>query len=167
MGHCAGAVTALYAGSKQELCRGLILMDPYFNYPRGIGRVAPAISMWSSRSRLGRLLRQSYDLARDLQRALRRDGLPTSANRPLLSQWRQIASRGLPILIIQSPGLKPGPGQFDYTSFAIKSAGRKAQITVHLIPDTDHSFANLAGRHGVRHHAKTWLAGRSLSNVSS
>ena len=162
MGHCAGAISALYAGSKQKLCRGLILMDPYFNNPRIINRVMPAISGWSRHNRLARLLRQSYDFARDLRRTLLRDGLPASANRALLQQWRHVASRGMPILIVQSPGLKPGPGQFDYIRFAIESSGRKGQITVQLIPDTDHSFSNYGGRHGVHKHARIWLAAQNL-----
>ncbi len=162
MGHCAGAVTALYAGSKQRLCRGLILMDPYFNYPRIISRISPAVSIWSRHNRLGRLLRQFYDVIRDFQRIVRRDGLPPSANRPLLEQWRHVASRGLPILIVQSPSLKPGPGQFDYIRYAMDSAGRKAKITLELIPDTDHSFANLAGRQAVYLSAERWLAVQNL-----
>ena len=158
IGHCAGAVTALYGGSKQKLCRGLVLMDPYFSYPRLVSRVAPAISIWSRHNRLGRLLRHSYDLGRDLQRAVRRDGLPPSANRALLEQWRHVASRGMPILIVQSPSLKATAGQFDYIGHAVALAGRKARVTVELVSGTDHSFANQAGRQRVREILQRWLA---------
>ena len=164
-GHCAGAVTALYGGSRQKLCRGLILMDPYFNYPRMVSRVSPAVSIWWRHNRFGRLLRHCYDLGRDLQRAVRRDGLPPSANRPLLEQWRHVASRGLPILIIQSPGFQPVRGQFNYIAHAIALAGRKARVSVEVIPGTDHSFADLAGRQGVHEVVSKWLAAQNLLDL--
>jgi pimeloyl-ACP methyl ester carboxylesterase len=34
-GHCAGAVSALYAGAASSDCKGLILLDPYFHVPLG------------------------------------------------------------------------------------------------------------------------------------
>jgi pimeloyl-ACP methyl ester carboxylesterase len=158
MGHCAGGVTAIHAASENRACDGLILIDPYFNYPRRITRMLPRIGVLSRKSKAFRVLRHTYDFARELPRALRRDRLPGSANRPLLRKWKRVASSGVPILILGSSGLKAGAGQFDYLDYALKLAGRKSAVTVEFIEEADHSFANLAGRDAARRHAERWLS---------
>jgi pimeloyl-ACP methyl ester carboxylesterase len=157
VGHCAGAVTALFAASELNVCKGLILMDPYFDFAKRVAAHAPEIVSWSRRSRLGEVLRDTYGLARELPRALRKDRLPPSANPALLEHWRHVASRGVPILVFRSPGKQPRKGQFDYMEHAVTLAGRKARIEIRLIADADHSFANRGGRNGVRKHAEAWL----------
>ena len=157
-GHCAGSVTALYAASDSKLCNGLILMDPYFNYPK---RMAPKVPetfvVWSRRTKLGSMARRVYDQVRDLSRTVRADGLPGSTNFALLAQWKHVNARGVPVLVLTSPGLEPRAGQFDYMSHAMKTAGRHAAITLRSVADTDHSFANAAGRNAVQQHVGAWL----------
>ncbi len=157
-GHCAGSVTALYAASDHKCCKGLILMDPYFNYPKRLApKVPEKLVVWSRRTRLGSVARRTYDQVRDLSRTMRPDGLPGSTNFALLAQWKHVTSSGLPVLVLTSPGLEPRAGQFDYISHASKIASRHAEITLRSIADTDHSFANAAGRTAVRQHVGAWL----------
>ncbi len=163
MGHCAGAVTALYGASDQKLCKGLILMDPYFNHARRITKILPRLAEISRGSRAYEMLRKTYDMAREFPRVGSKDALPGNANLALLAQWKRVASGGLPILILGSPGLRPIPGQFDYMKYAVQMAGRKAQVTVAHIEETDHSFANRDGRDAVRQHAESWF--RTLPNI--
>jgi pimeloyl-ACP methyl ester carboxylesterase len=54
VGHCAGGVTALFAASELKVCKGLILMDPYFDFAKRVAAHAPEIVSWSRRSRLGK-----------------------------------------------------------------------------------------------------------------
>lgn len=158
VGNCAGAVTAVCAASEQNTCKGLIVMDPYFNFAKRItARVPGKLVSWSRKTVAGRVLRHVYDLARDLPRAIQKDKLPPSANRALLDRWKRAASRGMPILVLRSPGKEPGPGQFDYMKHAAALAGRKAKVEIKLLADADHSFAELAGRDAVRSHAEAWL----------
>jgi pimeloyl-ACP methyl ester carboxylesterase len=158
VGHCAGAVTALFAASEPKACKGLILMDPYFDFAKRVAAHAPEIASWSRRSRLGEVLRDTYGLVRELPRAIRKDRLPPSANPALLDQWRRVASGGMPILVLRSPGKQPRTGQFDYMKHAVKLAGRKARVEIKLLGDADHSFANRTGRNAVRMQAEAWLS---------
>ncbi len=161
MGHCAGGITALHAASEQEVCKGLILLDPYFNTTRRVTKMYPGLVLRMRDTNLGMAVRHMYDLVREFSRTVRQDRLPQSANRPLLSKWKQIASDGLPILILRSPGFLPAPGVFDYLQYAIRSAGTGTRISVVLIPGADHSFATSSARQSVRDYAEQWL--RSLS----
>jgi pimeloyl-ACP methyl ester carboxylesterase len=159
VGHCAGAVTALYSASEAKACKGLILMDPYFDFAKRVVAQLPSeFVSWSRRSKIGEVLRNSYDIARELPRAIRKDGLPPSANPALLDQWRQVASGGMPILVLRSPGKEPRAGQFDYMKHAVSLAGREARVAIKLLADADHSFANGIGRDAVRRQAEEWLS---------
>jgi pimeloyl-ACP methyl ester carboxylesterase len=162
-GHCAGAVSALYAAASSPECRGLILMDPYFHLPVAKRpKVREELSGWVRRSKLGRLLSNLYDRANHLRLFFRGSALPGNANTRLLGCWRQVASAGLPILLLKAPGIKaqgakPRVGEFDYIQHAIKIAGRRSRVTSEFVQGADHSFANCAGRIAVEHHFKNWL----------
>jgi pimeloyl-ACP methyl ester carboxylesterase len=163
-GHCSGATTAIYAASKCRECKGLILMDPYFNLPRALTpSLRPGLVLWTRRSRTGALLRAGYDRIRELREALRKEALPANANLNLISRLKHVVSSGLPILIFKAP--KPpvaGGGMlrtadFDYFDYILSLAVRSNQFTVKTIEDTDHSFSNRAGRMAVHRHSETWL----------
>ncbi len=103
-----------------------------------------------------------YDLARKVRLYFRRNSPPPNANFPLLASWKQVASTGLPILIIKAPGLKASgtkarAGEFDYLKYVLGTAGRKSRVTVEFIEGTDHSFANRVGRARVRERVASWL----------
>ena len=163
VGHCAGAVTAIHAAAACPECKGLILMDTPFHLQKANRpQVRQKLSDWARRSKLGGLLSNIYDLARDVRLLFLRNAPPANANFPLLSCWKQVASAGLPILFIKAPGLKtsgtkPRVGDFDYVKYVLELAGRKSRVTVEFIAGTDHSFANRVGRAAVRERMESWL----------
>jgi pimeloyl-ACP methyl ester carboxylesterase len=164
VGHCAGTVSAIYAAAACVFeCRGLVLLDPYFHVPQAIRpAVRRGLSDWALRSKTGRILSNLYDRTRKIRLLVRRNAPPRNANLPLLNRWREVASTGLPILIIKAPSRKatgtgPRVGEFDYLKHVLNLSGRKSQIVVELVEGTDHSFANRMGRVGVQQYIEKWL----------
>jgi pimeloyl-ACP methyl ester carboxylesterase len=165
-GHCAGATTAIYAASECKECKGLILLDPYFNLPKALtSKLRPELIHWARRSKFGAFLRATYDRIREVPGALRKDALPANANHGFVSRWKKVVSNGLPILILKSPepfafgSNKLRTGSFDYLAYILSFAVSSDQVTVKIIEDTDHSFANRAGRLSVRQQVESWLNG--------
>ena len=163
VGHCAGAASALYAAAASKECRGLILMDPYFHLPQMIRpMVRTKLSKWARSTRIGGVASDVYDRLRKLLLVVRGEMPPGNANLQLLNCWKQVASTGMPILMLKAPGLKaagtkPRVGQFDYLKHVLKLAGNKSEVTIKLIEGTDHSFANRVGRAAVRQQIGNWL----------
>ena len=164
VGHCAGTVSAIYAAAACMFeCRGLVLLDPYFHVPQAIRpAVRRGLSDWAMRSKTGRILSNLYDRTKKIRLLVRRNAPPRNANLPLLNRWREVASTGLPILIIKAPSRKatgtgPRVGEFDYLKHVLNLAGRKSQVIVELVEGTDHSFANRMGRVGVQQYIEKWL----------
>jgi pimeloyl-ACP methyl ester carboxylesterase len=163
VGHCAGAVSAIYAAAACKDCEGLVLMDPYFHLKRAVRPwIREQLSAWARRSRLGRLSSAVYDFWGDLWLSAKGNRVPQNANIPLLKCWKQIADSGLPILLLKAPGLKavgvkPRLGDFDYVSYVVGFAARRGRVTVTAVENTDHSFANRAGREGIRQYTENWL----------
>ncbi len=157
-GHCSGATTAIYAASQCRECKGLILLDPYFNLPRSLTpSLRPGLVLWARRSRTGAALRAGYDRIRRLRQTLHKETLPPNANLSLIARVKKVVSSGLPILIFTAPRPPLRAGEFDYLDYVISLAARSDQFTVKPIEDTDHSFSNRAGRLAVRQHSETWL----------
>jgi pimeloyl-ACP methyl ester carboxylesterase len=163
VGHCAGAVSAVFAAAASKECRGLILMEPYFHFAQMIRpKVRQKLSDWARRSRVGGAASDFYDRCRDYLLVARRERPPRNANFRLLSCWRKTATKGTPILILKAPGLKaagmkPRVGQFDYIKHAMEMAGKESEVTIQLIAGTDHSFANRVGREAVQREIESWL----------
>jgi hypothetical protein len=135
--------------------------------------VRRGLSDWALRSSSGRMLSNLYDRTRNIRLRLRGNAPPRNANLPLLSRWREVASTGLPVLIIKAParkaaGTSPRVGEFDYLKHVLNLAGRKGRVVVELIQGTDHSFANRLGRIGVQQRIERWLGNYlpSRTNVS-
>jgi pimeloyl-ACP methyl ester carboxylesterase len=164
VGHCAGAVSAIHAASVcPEICKGLVLLDPYFYLPQAVRpKLRRGLSDWALHNRFGKILSNVYDRLRKARLLLRKNALPQNANFALLSCWKQVASKGMPILIFKVPGrksagTKPRVGEFDYLQHVLGVAGSRSQIAVELIEGTDHSFANRAGRTAIRERTRVWL----------
>ena len=163
-GHCAGSVSALQGGAVSMHCKGLILLDPYFHLPQAKRPAArERLSGWARNNPLGRMASNGYDRLRKIALTARGSSLPGNANLPLLACWKQVASAGLPILMLKAPGIKaqgnkPRVGEFDYVDYVLKLAGRKNRISVEFVEDADHSFANRKGREAVERHIASWLA---------
>ena len=161
-GHCGGATSALFSAAITKECTGLILLDPYFFLPVERTKVRAELSHWVSRDRFGALASAVYHFLKHVRLLLRRNRPPSNANLPLIGCWKQLASAGLPILVLKAPalktrGTKPRVGEFDYLGYLQALAGRNSRIAIEFIESTDHSFANLQGRTAVRHHTEQWL----------
>jgi alpha-beta hydrolase superfamily lysophospholipase len=174
VGHCAGAVTAIFAAAAFKKCKGLILLDPYFHLPV-INRpeTRKKLSDWARRSTLGKFLSNLYDRARHLWLLLRGSTLPRNANTALLGKWKELSAAGIPVLLFQAARIKaqvgkPRVGEFDYTQHISKLAARKNNLAVKPIDRADHSFANRAGREVVRDESLAFLANNfPLPNTTS
>jgi pimeloyl-ACP methyl ester carboxylesterase len=163
VGHCAGAVSAIYTAAASRECRGLVLMDPYFHLPQTIRpKILQQLNLWALQSRFGGLLSNIYGRLKEIRLLLRPDLPPENANFPLLRRWTELASTGLPILILKAPGwktsgTKPRVGEFDYFKHVLELAGRRSQVVVKVVDGANHSFANRLGRAAVRQHTERWL----------
>ena len=164
VGHCAGTVTALYAGlACVNECKGLVLLDPYFHLPQAVRpMVRRGLSAWAMRSRFGGTISNVYDRVRDIRLLLRGNALPRNANKKLLQCWKKLTATGIPILLFKAParkaaGTKPRAGEFDYLSHVLQIAGSDSQVRVELVEQTDHSFANRLGRAAVARVTERWL----------
>ncbi len=163
-GHCAGTVTALFAAAAcLSECKGLILLDPYFHLPLAVRpMVRRGLSAWAMRSRFGGVLSNVYDRVKDVRQRLRGNRLPANANKKLLLCWKGLASTGIPIILFKAPTrkavqAKPRVGEFDYLNYVLQIAGPASRVGVEMIEQTDHSFANRAGRTAVAQITERWL----------
>jgi pimeloyl-ACP methyl ester carboxylesterase len=162
LGHCGGATTALYTAAASKECRGLVLMDPYFFLPEERTKIREDLSHWVSWSRVGALASKIYYCLKHVRLLILRNRPPRNANLPLLRCSKQLASAGMPILILKAPalktrGTKPRVGEFDYLGYLQESSGRNSSIVVEFIESTNHSFADVDGRSAVRQHTEQWL----------
>ncbi|WP_263354824.1 alpha/beta hydrolase [Acidicapsa acidisoli] len=164
VGHCAGAVTALFAAAASKECKGVILLDPYFYLPQQMkkSKAWKRLVRWAATSAVGGSLSKMYDWLKNIRLALGGSRPPGNANFALLQRWSEVANKGLPTLLFKapgrkSPGTKPRVGEFDYIKHIQAIAARKSQVTVQVIDNTDHSFANRAGRTAVREQVERWL----------
>lgn len=163
VGHCAGAASALYAAAASTVCKGLILMDVYFHLPQAVRpKMRRLMSDWALRNRLGRLASNLYDRLRAIRLRLQESKLPENANVPLIRCWKELATGGLPILVLKAParkavGAKARAGEFDYLEYVLKVAGNRHKVSIKYTEGTDHSFANRHGRNVVRQYTEDWL----------
>jgi pimeloyl-ACP methyl ester carboxylesterase len=164
VGHCAGAVTALFTAAASKECKGVILLDPYFYLPQQMkkSKAWKRLVRWAATSAVGGALSKAYDWLKKIRLSLDGNRPPANANFALLQRWSEIANKGLPTLIFRapgrkSPGTKPRVGEFDYIKHIQAIATRKSKVIVHVIEGTDHSFANRSGRTAVREYAEHWL----------
>jgi pimeloyl-ACP methyl ester carboxylesterase len=163
IGHCSGAVTALFAASSCDDCQGLVLLEPYFHlFPPVATKNRAALSEWAASNRLGGILSNIFDRLKELRLRLRRSELPGNANLPLIKRWKSLASAGLPILVLKVPaakaaGAKPRLGEFDYLTYVAGIGGSRRRVDIKVIEGTTHSFADQTGRLAVRRSTESWL----------
>jgi alpha-beta hydrolase superfamily lysophospholipase len=163
LGHCAGAVSAIFAASSCEACLGLVLLDvPFHVQSPGSKKVKNAMFYWSTRTRLGAALSKVYDHCRNIYLHLRRNAPPKNANVGLLKRWKTVASADLPILLLNAPapkatGATPRVGKFDYLQHILKLAGNRSRVEVRIIEGANHAFSNSVAREGVRREVEDWM----------
>jgi pimeloyl-ACP methyl ester carboxylesterase len=172
-GHCAGATTAIYGASNCTECKGLVLLDPYLTLSRGLTvTLRPGLVLWIRRSRAGAILRATYDRVRGLKTILGKGNLPANTNFNVISRFKEVVSRGTPILILKAPetAISGGAGNansFDYFEYIRSFAVRPDQVSIRTIEDTDHSFSNHAGQLAVRQQTEKWLTEYFPERVAS
>jgi pimeloyl-ACP methyl ester carboxylesterase len=163
LGHCAGAISAIFAAAICEECRGLIFLDPPFHLPpAGRSKVREVLFHWSTRSRIGGLLSNIHDQINNIRLFLRRNAPPENTNFPLLKRWKDLASGGLPILLLIAPppkasATKPRVGKFDYLRHVLKLAGNRSRVDVKIIESAHHTFSDPVGRDAVRQQVEQWM----------
>jgi pimeloyl-ACP methyl ester carboxylesterase len=163
VGHCAGAVSAIYAVAASSECKGLVIMDPYFHLPQvAPPKIRKQLNLWALKSRFGASLSRSFDILKQIRQFLRRNAPPKNANFALLRTWKDLASTGLPVLLIKAPGRgssgeKPRTGEFDYLKHVTDLAGRRSRVVVKVVEGSNHSFSNDIGRIGVQQNIADWL----------
>jgi pimeloyl-ACP methyl ester carboxylesterase len=162
-GHCAGGTTAIYGASTSTECKGLVLLDPYMTLSRGLTvTLRPGLVLWIRRSRAGAILRATYDRVHALKTILRKGDLPPNTNFDVMKRFKEIVSRGIPILILKAPETAISSAgkadSFDYFEYIRSFAVRSDQVSIRTIEDTDHSFSNHAGQLAVRRYTETWLS---------
>jgi len=163
-GHCAGAVTAVYAASECQECKGLIITDPYFNAANMLTpKLSPGMVDWARRSKVGEVLRAIYVRIREARKKQDNGALPGNANVRLVTHWKKIVSSGLPILVFKSGepaalgSAKLRAGSFDYLEHITSFAGPRSRLSITTIEGTNHSFSDRVGRAAIREQAQAWL----------
>jgi pimeloyl-ACP methyl ester carboxylesterase len=163
LAQCAGAISAIFAAAISEKCCGLILLDPQFNLPPAARpTVKRALFQWTTKSRIGGLLSDVYDQFKKLSLQLRKNAPPENANFPLLKRWKNIASAGLPILLLNAPepkasDNKPRAGKFDYIQHVLDLAGSRSRVEVRVVSAANHTFSNPIGKSAIREHVAEWM----------
>ncbi len=175
VGHCSGAVTALYAAAANQSIKGLILLDPYFHVQYD-GNVQSLLNNWSRRVSRGlggdvaahpmlRLvgvkllatLRNTYHGISRTRLLVRRKKLPGSANLALIGCWNRLASAGVPMLVLRSPAYAPRAGGFDYIDYLQRRAPRGSRISLKPVEGATHAFAERKSKEPVGKYAEEWL----------
>ena len=164
VGHCAGSVSALYTAAISRECKGLVLIGPFFHLTQPISppRIRRQLKLWALHSRPGARLSNIVESLSNIRFSLRSRGLPRNANQPLIRCWKQLASKGLPILILtgidrRASTAKPIAGEFNYLQYLLRVAGRESHVAVKVTDGADNAFANRKGRTAVQQHAERWL----------
>jgi pimeloyl-ACP methyl ester carboxylesterase len=173
IGHCAGAVTALYSAAANSRITGLILLDPYFNVqqtsePQNVlvrSQISIAGKLVTDQSRqsvvraaLLSIMRKVYYRLTPLGSLVRPRKLPAAANLPLVRCWKQLASSGLPMLVLRSSFSTPKLGEFDYIRDLYPLSDSGCRISVKLIESATHAFAERGAKEQVLKLVEPWLS---------
>lgn len=164
VGHCAGAVSALYSAAASRECMGLVLIGPYFHLAQAIRptKIRRNLKLWALQSRVGGLFSNIFEFLNEIRLFRRGRELPKNANYPLLRCWKKLAPTGMPILILKgpdrkTPSMKLRDGDFDYLKYLLRVAGRGSQVVVKVTDGANNAFANRQGRAAVWQHTEQWL----------
>jgi pimeloyl-ACP methyl ester carboxylesterase len=168
MGHCSGAVTAIYAAAANRKVSGIILLDPYFHLQENEVRKDSILNLHLSI--IARLMGSAsaraiavkvHSLARNFYR--RRIKALENPNLPLINRWKQLTTRRLPILILRSPSSLPKEGEADFIASLQEPSERKPCVTVDTVAGARHDFAGREARDAVRDCTVEWLRSLQIS----
>lgn len=158
VGHCAGAVSAVYAAAANHDVKGLVLLDPYFHREaQESTAIREEFRHWVSRNRVAGYLSNLYDQLKYFRLRVGGSGLPRNANLSLIRCWNQLASAGLPMLVLKAPGPNPRVGDFDYLRHIQQTSYPDQGMDVKHVEGTNHAFVKGQGKEAVRRHTENWL----------
>jgi len=168
MGHCSGAVTAIYSAASNRKISGVILLDPYFHLQENeirkdsflnlhLSIIARLMGSASARA----LAVKVHSVARSFYR--RRIKALENPNLPLMSRWKQLTTQRLPILILRSPGSLPKEGETDFIGSLQQGLQAKSGLTIHTVVGARHDFAGREAREAVRDCTVEWLRALPIS----
>lgn len=157
MGHCGGAVSAIYAAAANPDIQGVVALDPYFF--RNVEQ-RPAfrqeLSIWVTRSKMAGRLSKIYKRVKRFNVLIANQRIPENANLTLLRSWQRVAGSGKPTLLL-APKRSLSQGEFDYWAYLEELPGAKSRVEVKYIEGAHHSFGDAVGRPAVRNYASQWL----------
>lgn len=163
-GHCAGSLSALYAAGLSKECRGVVMMGPYFHLPqvKRASKIRRKLNLLAMQSRPWKLVGSAYDFLIKVRLFLRAGRLPENANHPLIRCWKELTSKGLPVLVFKGPERKTSAsksrnGDFDYFQYLLKLAGARGRVVVKVTDGANNAFANRQGLAAIQRHTKEWL----------
>jgi pimeloyl-ACP methyl ester carboxylesterase len=151
VGHCAGAVAAVYAAGACDSIKGLILLTPYFYRPTN-SNLRLRIHFWGLESKVGQHLRGAYRRFKHTVQQVQLKGLPNNANTSLVRCWKRLASSGLPMLILTRDEPKLDGG-FDY----LEHLGARSHRSIAIKSIASHSFVEGVGKKIAWKQMEDWL----------
>ena len=157
MGHCGGAVSAIYAAAANPHIQGVVALDPYF-FRNVVERPAfrQELSIWVTRSKMAGRLSKIYKRVKRFNVLIANKRIPDNANLTLLSSWQRVANSGKPTLLL-SPKRSLTRGEFDYWAYLQQFPGAKSPVEVKHIEGAHHSFGDAVGRPAVCDYTSQWL----------
>jgi len=177
LAHCAGAVSALYAGSTNAAIKGLVLLDPYFYLQQSFSK-RNLMSHWhmrlirqiedandqtvvsgfrAARVKVFLLTRGLYLFLKGIRLRALPAGLPGNANLPLIRCWNKLVSGRVPILVLRASMSTSKPGEFDYFGYLMPASSPNNRLAGAMIEGATHSFGEISAREAVRKFSETWL----------
>lgn len=160
VGHCAGAISAIYAGTSSKHVKGIIALDPYFfENDQERTPVRQELSHWVARHKLAAQFSKIFGRLKQAKMLWQRNKLPANTNLRLIRCWKRLASAGLPMLVLNARGASQDR-DFDYFQYLQESSGGGSRIVIKFIEGANHSFADDVGRPAVQRLAERWLKAR-------
>jgi pimeloyl-ACP methyl ester carboxylesterase len=157
-GHCAGSVSAIYAAASSRNIQGVVVLDPYFFREEDERpAIRKGLSHLVTRNKVAGQLSKVYGGVKKVSMLVKGNKLPNNANMPLLRCWNQVASAGVPILVLYTQQARPRAGEFDYFRYLQSLPGGAGRMVLQFIEGANHSFADDAGREAVRRFTEEWL----------
>ncbi len=158
IGHCAGAISAVYAGAESKYIKGVVALDPYFFRNEEVRpAIRQGISVLVTRNKVAGQLSKVYRHLKKVGVLVRGAKLPANTNLTLVRNWNRLASAGIPMLVVNARGPSQSRGQFDYFRYLQQAAGGRSRVAIRFINGAHHSFADNVGKVAVRRFIEQWL----------
>jgi pimeloyl-ACP methyl ester carboxylesterase len=155
VGHCTGAVSAIFAAADCKYVKGVVALEPYFFQPEDVRKNwRNQVRLWAARDIVGGQLKNIYSRLKRVRLLVMRNKLPKNANLSLIRSWKHLVSATTPMLVLNARGAGSPLAQFDYFRYVTRGGGR---IAVKFIEGAQHHFADRIGRAAVWQHTEQWL----------